>query len=371
MFRIFALVLAVVIGGAVVAAPSAHAAEAPRLEVFVKPGCTFCDRAKVWVVELAARRPDVTIVLHDISADATARARLFALAEAANTVPAVPAFVVGDRVLVGFDDASTTGATVEAWLAQRDVRADTIDLPWLGGVRIADLGIPAFTVLVGLVDGFNPCAMWVLLLLLSFLVNVKSRRRMALIGGTFVAVSGVVYYVFMAAWLGVFMVVGMSRGLQIALGLIAFAIGLLHVKEAAASHRGPSLAIPEAAKPRIYARIRRILRAEHLPAAIAATVGLAVMVNLVELLCTAGLPAMYTQILTAQGLPTWQYYGYLALYIAAYMFDDALMVTIAVVTLSKRKLQERGGKILQLVSGAVMIALGVLLLVRPEWLSFQ
>ena len=90
---------------------------------------------------------------------------------------------------------------------------------------------------------------------------------------------------------------------------------------------------------------------------------------MVELLCTAGFPALYTHILSTQALATWQYYGYLGLYNAAYIFDDALMVTIAVITLGRHKLEEREGRWLKLISGAVMIGLGLLLLVKPDLLS--
>jgi cytochrome c biogenesis protein CcdA len=224
---------------------------------------------------------------------------------------------------------------------------------------------------LGLVDGFNPCAMWVLLFLLSLLVNLRSRRRMAAIGGTFVVVSAVAYYLFMSAWLGMFMIVGVSRWLQAGLGVVAIAAGSIHVKDFAWPHHGLSLSIPDRAKPTIYARVRRIVYAENLRGALAATVALAVIVNLIELLCTAGLPALFTQILSAHGLSWWEHHGYLLIYILAYMFDDALMLTIAVVTLSRRKVQERAGRVLKLVSGAVMIGLGVLLLVRPDWLSFR
>jgi glutaredoxin len=350
---------------------AAAAAGSPTLEVFVKPGCSHCARAEAWLEELRARRPEVAIVVHDVAASHAARDRLVAMAEADGMVAAVPAFVVGDRLLVGFDDPSTTGATIEAWLDQRGDASDAIALPWLGEIAVGDAGLFAFTLAVGLVDGFNPCAMWVLLFLLSLLVNVRDRRRMMLVGGTFVVVSGLAYYLFMAAWLGVFLAIGVSRGLQAVLGLVALGVGAVHLKDALAPAHGPSLSIPSSAKPRIYARVRRIVYAEDLRGALAATIGLAVMVNLVELLCTAGLPALYTQILTAQGLPSWQHHAYLVLYIAAYMLDDALMLTIAVVTLSRHKLQERGGRVLQLVSGAVMLVLGLALLIRPELLSFR
>lgn len=191
---------------------------------------------------------------------------------------------------------------------------------------------------------------------------------MALIAGTFVLVSGLVYFAFMAAWLNMFLLIGLSRPVQIGLGGIALLVGAVNVKDFFALHRGISLSIPESAKPGLYIRIRRILQADNLAGALVGIVILAGLVNLVELLCTAGFPALYTQILTLQQMPSWQYYGYLGLYNLAYIFDDSLMVTIAVVTLSRRKLQERAGRWLKLTSGLVMAGLGAILLLQPKWL---
>lgn len=244
-----------------------------------------------------------------------------------------------------------------------------VDLPVFGHLRVRDVGMPAFTIAIGLVDGFNPCAMWVLIFLLSILVNIRDRKRIILIAGTFVLVSGLAYFAFMAAWLNVFQLIGLARPAQITLGLLATTIGLISVKDFVAFHRGMSLSIPESAKPGIYARVRGIVQAKYVAAALFGAATLAVFVNVVEILCTAGLPALYTQILTLQQLPTWKNYMYLGLYNMAYMFDDSVMLTIAVVTLSHRKMQEREGRWLKLISGTVMLALGLTMVFRPDWLS--
>lgn len=246
---------------------------------------------------------------------------------------------------------------------------EEIDLPVFGHLRVRDVGMPCFTIAIGLVDGFNPCAMWVLIFLLSILVNIRDRKRIVLIAGTFVVVSGLAYFAFMAAWLNVFQLIGLARPAQITLGLLATAIGLISVKDFVAFHRGISLSIPESAKPGIYARVRGIVQAKYVSAALFGAATLAVFVNVVEILCTAGLPALYTQILTLQQLPTWKNYLYLGLYNLAYMFDDSVMLTIAVVTLSHRKMQEREGRWLKLISGTVMLGLGLTMVFRPDWLS--
>jgi glutaredoxin len=245
-----------------------------------------------------------------------------------------------------------------------------VELPWLGYVRVRDLGLFTFTLLIGLVDGFNPCAMWLLVFLLSVLVNVKDRRKIAAIAGTFVLVSGLAYFTFMAAWLNLFLLVGMARPLQIALGVLAIVIGVINVKDFFAFKRGVTLSIPESARPGIYERVRKIATTKYVSAAIGLAVVLAVLVNIVEILCTAGLPALYTQILAAQQLPAWINYAFLGLYNVAYMFDDSLMVGLFVVTLSHRKMREMEGRWLKLVSGLVVLGLGLVILFKPNWLQW-
>ena len=371
--------------------------EQPDIEVFVRQGCPHCTEAKRFLEDLQRDRPSLQIVLHDVGKDPTALRQLQDLAARYGVqVLGVPAFHLRGNLIVGYSDAESTGTKITALLdqplpeiagdlAQDGCRpetdsscldrarppprpSDSIETRWFGRLSAGELGLPLFTIVVGLLDGFNPCAMWVLLFLLSLLVNLQDRWRMALIAGTFVAVSGLVYFAFMAAWLNMFLLIGLSRAVQIGLGGIALLVGAVNVKDFFALHRGISLSIPESAKPGLYVRIRRILQADNLAGALAGIVILAGLVNLIELLCTAGFPALYTQILTLQQLPTWKYYGYLGLYNLAYIFDDSLMVMIAVVTLSRRKLQERAGRWLKLTSGLVMAALGAVLLLQPKWL---
>ncbi|MBX3327729.1 MAG: NrdH-redoxin [Nitrospira sp.] len=347
----------------------------PDIEVFVRAGCPHCEAAKIFLDDLRHERPSLQIVLYDIAADSIARQRLSTLArDRGITTVGVPTFLIGTEVLIGFQSADTTGAEIRAKLdrnAQGTIShpsVEGIDAGWFGRLRVQELGLPLFTVLIGLLDGFNPCAMWVLLFLLSLLVNLHDRRKMALIAGTFVAVSGLFYFAFMAAWLNMFLLLGLSRAVQVTLGSVALLVGAVNIKDFFAFGTGISLSIPESAKPGLYAGIRRILHAENLTVALAGVVALAGLVNMIELLCTAGFPAVYTQILTMQQLPTWQYYAYIGLYNLAYILDDSLMVTIAVIMLNRRKLQEQAGRWLKLTSGLVMAGLGTVLLLQPEWL---
>jgi hypothetical protein len=172
----------------------------------------------------------------------------------------------------------------------------------------------------------------------------------------------------MAAWLNIFLLIGYVRIIQVMMGWVAVGVGLVNVKEFWAFGQGLSLTIPESAKPGLYARVRKILAAEHMGQAMIGILVLATLVNMIEFFCTAGFPALFTQVLSQQSLTTLEYYGYLGLYNLAYIADDAVMVTTAVLTLSHRKLQEREGRCLKLISGLVMLGLGIILLVAPQWL---
>jgi len=366
------------------------------LELFTRTGCPRCAEAKSFLRTLSQEHPGLQVIERSIDADPTARHDLEQRwREAGVSAAGVPTFVVRGQVVVGFEDAQTTGELIKRIIAatpregptsgptpagtcgidERQTacdepakKADEIDSKLLGPLSVSRLGLPLFTLALGLLDGFNPCAMWVLLFLLAMLAGQRDRTRLALTGGTFVIASGLVYYAFMAAWLNVFLIVGVSRTVQLALGLIALAIGAVNVKDFAAFQRGPSLSIPASAKPGIYARVRRVLRADTLAASMLGVAVLAVLVNFVELLCTAGFPALYTSVLARQELSAWTRAAYLGLYNVAYVADDALMVSIAVITLSRRRLSETAGRWLKLTSGIVMMALGLALLLVPDWL---
>ena len=357
------------LAGAEAASQGEARAPCETLNVFVKQGCPHCAEAKQYVASMQLRHPGLLITFYDVSTDIAARERLLELSAAHGVSrPGVPAFEQCGDFSIGFSVRAGTPELLEAGVTGALLTdAYAVNTPF-GEFSLKDVGLPVFTLIMGLVDGFNPCAMWVLLFLLSILVNVKDRTRILLIGGTFVIVSGLVYFAFMAAWLNLFLLVGFARWIQVVLGMIAIGMGLVHLKDFIMPGMGLSLSIPEAAKPGLYARTRAVLHARHLFPALLSVTTLAFMVNVVELLCTAGLPALYTQILSQYGLSPLQYYGYLALYNLAYIFDDAVMVTIAVVTLRRHKLQQGEGRWLKLVSGVVVIILGALLLFAPHLL---
>jgi len=369
------------------------------IEVFVRTGCPHCAKAELFLQALKREQPALRIVIHDVAKEPAALEQLQRLAknQGIGTVR-VPAFQVGGQLIVGYSDELTTGQLIRGALAQAQITAQTPknkdtagsceaeeSLSCEAGAEVStqaaqpfmldffgrklsldEVGLPLFTLAMGLLDGFNPCSMWVLILMISLLAPMNNRPRMFAIAGTFIAVEGIAYFIFMAAWLNLFLLIGLSRISEIVIAAIALLAGLINLKDFWFYGRGVSLSIPDAAKPDIYARMRRILHAENLTGALIGTVVLAILVQIVEFMCTSGFPALYTRILTLKQLDNMSYYGYLLLYNLAYMFDDVIILAIGVITLSQHRLQEKEGRWLKLISGLVMAGLGIYLIIAPS-----
>jgi len=247
--------------------------------------------------------------------------------------------------------------------------AGTLSIPFIGQFDASGLSLPVLTVVIAGLDAFNPCAFFVLMFLLSLMVHAQSRSRMLLIGGIFVLFSGLIYFLFMSAWLNVFLWVGELKLITALAGVVAVIIAAINIKDFYWFKQGVSLTIPESAKPGLYARMRNLVQAGSFGAMLVSTVLLAIAANTYELLCTAGFPMVYTRILTMKELPTFTYYLYLALYNLVYIVPLLLIVVAFSVRFGSRRLSEDEGRALKLLSGLMMLMLGLLLVFAPEMLS--
>lgn len=343
----------------------------PVLLFFWAVACPHCEEAKTFLQRLRQEHPGVQIESVEVRENPTGRARFVETMQRLGVVGSgVPAFIVGRRSVVGFQPGVTEEKIRQLIELEQPAGGRTISLPWLGEIDPARFPFPVLTLLIGLVDGLNPCAVWVLVVMLGVLLHAGSRLRLLLFGGTFVAMSGVVYFLFMTAWLGLFTLGGLSRELTRGLGAALLVMGLINLKEIVWFKQGPSLMVPDRAKPGLFRRIRAVAAAASLPAALLGIAALAFVVNLIELGCTIGLPAVYTRILTLRGDLTWpSRYAYLALYNAAYVVPLACVVLVYALTLHRLALGERGAKVLKAISGALLVGFGLLFALAPQVLG--
>ena len=351
------------------------------LYFFWSKNCPHCTKAKPVVEKMAAEIPWLT--LHSLPVSEKKNRLIYQ--EMAATLgqdsKSVPGFIFCGLMLTGFDKTISPPQlrkilnSCHLQLQNQSITTPTIEtdnlinIPGIGVVDAQSLSLPLLTLVLAGLDSFNPCAFFVLLFLLSLLVHARSRKRMILISGLYITISGVIYFLFMAAWLNLFMLIGDARWITLGAGLIAIAIAAINIKDFFWFHRGISLSIPDSAKPGLFQRMRVLLNASNLNTMIFGTIVLAIVANSYELLCTAGFPMVYTRALTLHELPNSSYYLYLLLYNLIYVVPLIIITLTFILTLGSRKLKEREGRALKLMSGTMMLGLGLVLVIAPELLN--
>lgn len=354
-----------------------------EVHFYYSPSCPHCGQQIPVNEELKRRFPQVVFIYHDVSNPKEAqslieRAREYEIPE---TELGVPATFIGGNYVIGFDSPATTGALlqqqIEDLLSGREIvraaKAKPFDrkltLPWFGEVDVLAYSLPTLAIVLGLVDGFNPCAMWVLVYLISLIMSIHDRAKMWTLVGSFVLASGILYFLFMSAWLNAFLVVGYVRPLTIVIGLAALGVGINNLKGYFTTHGEIACEVGDReAKRRTMTRIERIIASPLNAAAVLAMIGLAFMVNSIEFVCSSAIPVVFTQVLTLSQLSVLAYYGYLLLYDLFFMLDDLIIFGLAALAVSAA-VGSRYARFCKLVGGVVLAGLGVVLAFAPGWLA--
>ncbi|MFU8774030.1 MAG: hypothetical protein ACNA8H_16625, partial [Anaerolineales bacterium] len=243
-------------------------------------------------------------------------------------------------------------------------------IPLIGDINLDAQSLVFSTAMIAFVDGFNPCSLWVLSILLALVIHSGSRRRILLVGGTFLLVTAAVYGLFIAGLFTVFSYVSFLGWIQILIALLAMGFALINIKDYFWYKEGVSLTISDKHKPKIYQNFRSILSGDKSSLAlIGATVAMALGIALVELPCTAGFPVLWSNLLSAQEVSTTNFSMLLGLYMLIYLLDELIVFIVAVVTLRASKMEEKHGRVLKLVGGSVMMALAIVLIVNPDLMN--
>jgi len=376
------------------APPAAVTAEnVVTLHFFHVSTCLNCAEEEVALADLEARYDFLRIVAYEVT-DPDNALLFTQVKEAFQDQSGTPYTVIGGIAFSGYN--AQTGRDIETMIVRYsteehvDVVAkiiagipveasdfdafgyaegDVIVLPIIGEIAIDDLSIGLAAVVIGMVDGFNPCAMWVLVFLISLLADMGDRKRMWLLGGTFLFASAAMYYLFMAAWLNVALSVVAVVWIRTLIGALAIAFGVRNLwrffRKAKTTDAGCDVA-GATRKRNLVDRIRAIVATKGIFLALGGIVVLAVSVNFVELACTAGLPLLYAQILAYHGLAPAAYYGFIGLYVLFFLIDDLVVFAVGAITMRATGISVRYAKWSTLAGGAIMVALGVLLVFFPE-----
>jgi thiol-disulfide isomerase/thioredoxin len=371
------------------------AQEKVTLHLFWSYGCPHCQKEKIFLAKLVEKYPQLEIKDYEVSSSRTNAALLKKAGDSLGAnVSGVPFTVIGQEYFIGYLNDETTGKKIEAGVncalendcqdvvgslfskSEEDDQdkikgaADIIEVPIFGKLDTKKLSLPVLTFVIALLDGFNPCAMWVLLFLISLLLGMKDKKRMWILGSVFIAASGFVYFLFLSAWLNLFLFLGWVTWIRILVGLVALGAGGYYLWDYITNKSGACKVMGSKKKQKVFDKLKKVTQKKQLGLAVLGMIILAFAVNLVELVCSAGLPAVYTQVLSLANLPTWQYYLYLIFYILIFMLDDLVVFFVAMTTLKMTGLSVRYSRISHLVGGILISIIGFLLIFKPEVLMF-
>ena len=359
---------------------------APLLEMhyFWGDGCPYCALQDRWLEDIERHYPQLVVHRYEVWNN-RANLQLFQQFAATRGMEArgVPATFLGSEVWIGFseqiaDEMETSIrrrlAAAEQGVLETDEEpaalgsaSQQLSLPWIGTVNLQAQSLWLMTGLIAFVDGFNPCSLWVLTLLLAMVLHSGSRRKTFIVGFTFLFVTALLYGLFVAGLVNALAYASYLGWLQAVVALVALAFAAINIKDYFYYKQGISLTIPERFKPGIYKRMRHAISAKKsLPATIGATAALASVVTLIELPCTAGFPVIWGNILASQQVSGTTFMGLLGLYMLVYLLDELLVFVTVVLTLKASRLEEKHGRALKLIGGMVMLALAITMLAAPH-----
>ena len=239
-------------------------------------------------------------------------------------------------------------------------------------IETKNLALPLVSILIGLVDGFNPCAMWVLLFLISMLIGMKDKKRMWSLGITFLVTSALIYLLFMIAWLNVATFLTSVSIVRLLLGLIALSGGIVNLYGYFKNRKTEGCTVVDDKKRnKIFDRIKRFTHEKNFFLAIIGVIAFAISVNIVELACSAGLPVMFIEILSINHLTIIEEVIYIGLYMLFFLLDDLVIFFIAMTTMQLTGFSTKYGKLSKVVGGILLLLIGLLLIFKPEWLMFN
>lgn len=395
-----------------------------NIHLFYGNGCPHCAAEEEFLSDYLKDRTDVKLYKYEIWYDSHNQELLSKVQKEMGTTNknGVPFTVIGKKTIVGYADGVTDeqikdainyylnndyrdyAGEITGKVKKAEVKEDTtkdesktedkkenkiekaddtkdsdqtdenVTVPVLGKINAKKVSLPILAVVLGFVDGFNPCAMWILIFLITMLFNMKDRKKMWILGLTFILTSGIVYLMFMLAWLNLATFISKIAFIRLLIAVIALVVGLINVYKYIDSLKKKDEGcdvVDKKDRKKIMEKIISITHEKKFIIALLGIIVLAASVNIIELMCSIGIPLLFTQILAMNNLSTFSYMIYMFIYIFFFLIDDIVIFVISMVTLKVTGLSTKYTKYSHLIGGIIMLIIGLLLIIKPELLMFN
>jgi len=373
------------------------------LYFFHGDGCPHCAEEEQFLVTLQEEYPELVIEEYEVWYNEENAGLLSQVEEAFSIKQSgVPTNVIGSTAITGYSEATgkKIKRAVEYYKSHEYVdvlskikdgsydkenpipdnfsgeeeKSDeelSVDVPLFGNFNLKNFSLSAAAALIGLIDGFNPCAMWILLFLISVLIGMKDRKRMWILGITFLVTSALVYMFIMLSWITIAVKITTIIWVRNIIAVIALIGGIWNLRGFIKSKDSGCEVVDDKKRKKIFQKIRKFTSEKSFILAILGVMGLAISVNLVELACSAGLPLVFTELLALNETTSIMKFLYTLVYIFFFLIDDLVVFVIAMVTMKVTGISTKYNKYSHLLGGIIMVVIGILLIFKPGWLMFN
>ena len=370
-----------------------------NIYLFYGDKCPHCASEEEFLDKYLEDHKDVELVKYEVWNSSENRELLVKVQnELNNHTSGVPYLVVGDEVIIGYLDGitdTTIENVIDEYISSKkpyDVMNEInnvnnkkpkkkdkkeanneFNLPILGKINAKTVSLPLISIILGFVDGFNPCAMWILIFLLTLLINNKDKKKMIILGLAFILCSGITYLFFMLTWLNLTTFLNKLSIIKIIISVIAFIAGFINLSsfyKETRKNAGCEVVKPNKRK-KIINTLQSIVNEKKFIIALCGIIVLSFSVNIIEMMCSVGLPLIFTQILSMNDLSLMEYCIYLFLYILFFLIDDIIIFIIAVISFKITGISTKLSKYSHLVSGILLLLIGIIMLVKPSLLMFN
>ena len=347
-----------------------------NLYLFKDKTCPHCKKETEWLKSIESDYKDyLNIYYFELNGNKENQEKYFIATETMNiNTTSIPFTVIGEKTFVGFSDTikSNIENTIKDYIGE-DINKNHMTLPIFGDVNVKSISLPLVAIILGFIDGFNPCAMWILLFLINLFINFNNKKKAWILGFTFLLVSALVYFISM---LGINIVISKiikTNWLKMSIAIFILVAGLLNLRKYLKTRKDNAgcTVVDDKKRKTIITRMKKIMNSKSFILSILGMIVLATSVNLIELTCSLGFPATFTGILSINNVTGLIRIVYLLIYIFFYMIDDLLVFTISMFTLEATGVTNKYNKLCTLVSSIIMILMGTLLLIKPEWLMLN
>lgn len=374
------------------------------LYLYFGDGCPHCEAEMKYLNKIEKKYPNLKIVKKEVWYDENNSLELQKINEIFSIDSiGVPTNLIGETIIRGYSEG--TGNKIERAIkyysntdneyidavdgiindnytyeekensfAEEEKKLDgevTVDVPVAGNINLKNVSLTTAAVIIGLIDGFNPCAMWVLLFLISILIGMKNKKRMWALGIAFLVTSALVYMCIMLAWISIAVKITTIIWIRNIIAIVALIGGIVNLRSFFTHQDSGCEVVDDKKRKTIFKKIKKFTNEKSFLLALIGVIGLAISVNMVELACSAGLPLVFTELLAINNVNLFMKIMYTILYIIFFLIDDLIVFFIAMFTMKITGISTKYNKYSHLLGGIVMFIIGILLIFKPEWLMFN